>query len=68
MMDADIADYILDDITDFYQVKSPEWIANQPFGQMPYLEDPEEGLVIFESRAISRCTCAPSLTAMTTGH
>ena len=39
------------------KVKSPEWVANQPYGQMPYLEDPEAGLVIYESRAISRCEC-----------
>ncbi|KAL0947927.1 hypothetical protein HGRIS_010558 [Hohenbuehelia grisea] len=32
--------------------KSPEWIAKQPFGQMPWIED--DGLVIYESRAICK--------------
>ena len=42
-------------MTEFTKIKQPEWIAHQPFGQMPYLEDKEAGLEIFESRAISRC-------------
>ncbi|EJF60570.1 glutathione S-transferase [Dichomitus squalens LYAD-421 SS1] len=32
--------------------KSPEHLAHQPFGQIPYIED--DGFEIFESRAISR--------------
>jgi glutathione S-transferase len=32
--------------------KSPEWKANQPFGQMPYIDD--DGFILFESRAIAR--------------
>jgi glutathione S-transferase len=43
-------------VTEFSQIKSPEWLENQPFGQMPYLEDTENGFVIYESRAIVKCT------------
>ncbi|KIY68228.1 glutathione S-transferase [Cylindrobasidium torrendii FP15055 ss-10] len=32
--------------------KAPEYVAKQPFGQVPYVED--EGMTIFESRAIGR--------------
>lgn len=32
--------------------KSPEFVAKQPFGQVPYIED--DGLVVYESRAIGR--------------
>ncbi|KAI1785319.1 glutathione S-transferase [Ganoderma leucocontextum] len=32
--------------------KSPEYLAHQPFGQLPYLED--DGIEVFESRAICR--------------
>ncbi|KAI1785160.1 thioredoxin-like protein [Ganoderma leucocontextum] len=32
--------------------KSPEYLAHQPFGQLPYIED--DGIEIFESRAICR--------------
>ncbi|KAL7409601.1 glutathione S-transferase [Mrakia frigida] len=37
---------------DFDQIKTKEWIAKQPFGQMPLLED--AGFVLYESRAIAR--------------
>jgi glutathione S-transferase len=30
-------------------------MAHQPFGQMPWMEDTEAGLEIFESRAIVSC-------------
>ncbi|TFK45770.1 glutathione S-transferase [Heliocybe sulcata] len=32
--------------------KSPEFLAKQPFGQIPYIDD--DGFVLFESRAIAR--------------
>lgn len=32
--------------------KTPEFLAHQPFGQMPYIED--DGVEVFESRAICR--------------
>ena len=32
--------------------KTPEWLAVQPFGQMPYIDD--DGFKLFESRAICR--------------
>ncbi|KAF9448595.1 glutathione S-transferase [Macrolepiota fuliginosa MF-IS2] len=32
--------------------KSPEYLAKQPFGQIPYLDD--DGFIIYESRAIAR--------------
>jgi glutathione S-transferase len=30
-------------------------MQRQPFGQMPYLEDTETGVEVFESRAIVSC-------------
>lgn len=36
-------------------MKEPEWIAHQPFGQMPWMEDSETGIELFESRAIVAC-------------
>jgi glutathione S-transferase len=36
--------------------KSPEFLAKQPFGQVPYLDD--DGFTIFESRAIARYIAA----------
>ncbi|KAH8096654.1 glutathione S-transferase [Cristinia sonorae] len=36
--------------------KSPEYLAFQPFGQLPYIND--DGLIIYESRAISRYIAA----------
>lgn len=32
--------------------KLPGYVANQPFGQVPYIDD--DGFVLYESRAISR--------------
>jgi len=32
--------------------KSPEYLAKQPFGQIPYIDD--DGFVLYESRAIAR--------------
>ena len=32
--------------------KTPEYLAHQPFGQLPYIED--DGVEVFESRAICR--------------
>lgn len=36
--------------------KSAEWLAKQPFGQMPYIDD--DGFILFESRAIARYIAA----------
>jgi len=36
--------------------KSDEWKKNQPFGQMPYIDD--DGFILFESRAIGRYIAA----------
>jgi len=33
-------------------VKQDDWLKNQPFGQMPYIDD--DGFILFESRAIAR--------------
>jgi glutathione S-transferase len=32
--------------------KGPAYLANQPFGQMPYIDD--DGFILFESRAICK--------------
>jgi len=32
--------------------KAPSYIANQPFGQVPYIDD--DGFILYESRAIAR--------------
>ncbi|KAI9636118.1 glutathione S-transferase [Dioszegia hungarica] len=37
---------------EFTVLKEADWMAHQPFGQMPWMEDTEAGLEIFESRAI----------------
>ncbi|KAG8803803.1 hypothetical protein FRC17_006120 [Serendipita sp. 399] len=34
------------------EIKSDAWKKNQPFGQMPYIDD--DGFILFESRAIAR--------------
>jgi len=49
------ADFQLIEVGDLAQIKSPEWLEKQPFGQMPFIVDEETGAVIFESRAIARC-------------
>jgi hypothetical protein len=49
------ADFKLAPLGDFADIYKPEWLANQPFGQMPFLIDEEEQYVIFESRAIIKC-------------
>ena len=36
-------------------MKAEPWLNHQPFGQMPYLLDDENGLEVFESRALIRC-------------
>ncbi|KAG6834048.1 hypothetical protein H0H93_012322 [Arthromyces matolae] len=36
--------------------KSPAFLENQPFGQVPYIDD--EGFILYESRAISRYIAA----------
>jgi glutathione S-transferase len=41
--------------TDFETVHDPEWLEHQPFGQMPWMEDTETGIEMFESRAIVAC-------------
>ncbi|TRM64582.1 glutathione S-transferase [Schizophyllum amplum] len=35
--------------------KQPEFVAKQPFGRVPYIDD--DGFVLFESRAICRYLC-----------
>ncbi|TRM64614.1 thioredoxin-like protein [Schizophyllum amplum] len=35
--------------------KKPEYLAKQPFGQVPYLDD--DGFIVYESRAICRYLC-----------
>ncbi|EEB97026.1 hypothetical protein MPER_03739 [Moniliophthora perniciosa FA553] len=32
--------------------RSPEYLAKQPFGKVPYIED--DGFIVYESRAIAR--------------
>lgn len=32
--------------------RSPTFLANQPFGQVPFLDD--DGFIVFESRAVTR--------------
>lgn len=54
---ADGSDVPVHSVADFAQVKSPEWLEKQPFGQMPYLEDGD--FVVFESRAIAKCQSIP---------
>jgi glutathione S-transferase len=49
----DTSDVPLVNVTDFSEVKTPQWLEKQPFGQMPYLEDGD--FVVFESRAIAKC-------------
>lgn len=49
------ADFKLAPLGDVADIYKPEWLANQPFGQMPFLIDEEEKYVIFESRAIIKC-------------
>ena len=36
-------------------MKVEPYLNHQPFGQMPYLVDQENGLELFESRAICKC-------------
>ncbi|KAF7362567.1 Glutathione S-transferase [Mycena venus] len=36
--------------------KTPEYMKNQPFGQIPYIDD--DGLILFETRAICRYIAA----------
>jgi glutathione S-transferase len=36
--------------------KTPEYLKNQPFGQVPYIDD--DGFILFESRAICRYIAA----------
>ncbi|KAG0702831.1 thioredoxin-like protein [Suillus ampliporus] len=36
--------------------KAPEFVANQPFGQVPYIDD--DGFILYESRAICRYIAA----------
>lgn len=36
--------------------KAPEHVKNQPFGQIPYIDD--DGFILYESRAISRYIAA----------
>ena len=43
------------DVADFGAIKTPEWLSHQPFGQMPWLEDTETGIEVYESRAIAKC-------------
>ena len=40
---------------DLTQIKGEEWLKHQPFGQMPWLEDTENGVELFEARAIAKC-------------
>ncbi|CAD6564129.1 MAG: hypothetical protein CYPHOPRED_001978 [Cyphobasidiales sp. Tagirdzhanova-0007] len=39
-------------------MKAEPWLNHQPFGQMPYLLDDENGLEVFESRALIRYAAA----------
>ncbi|KAH7099225.1 glutathione S-transferase [Auriculariales sp. MPI-PUGE-AT-0066] len=41
---------------DWAKTKTPEWIAKQPFGQVPYLED--GSFILTESRAITKYVVA----------
>ncbi|KAK4685956.1 glutathione S-transferase, partial [Tremellales sp. Uapishka_1] len=43
---------------DFANIKSEEYLAHQPFGQMPWLKDTATGFELFESRAISKYVAA----------
>ncbi|KIY53955.1 glutathione S-transferase [Fistulina hepatica ATCC 64428] len=36
-------------------IKTPEYKAKQPFGQVPYIDD--DGFILYESRAIARYIC-----------
>ncbi|GFZ51632.1 hypothetical protein JCM24511_09399 [Saitozyma sp. JCM 24511] len=51
-------DFKLAPLEDYADIYKPEWLANQPFGQMPFLIDEEQEYVIFESRAIIKYVAA----------
>ena len=49
-----VLDYEIEAVP-YGEVKTPEWQEHQPFAQMPWMEDTEAGIELYESRAISRC-------------
>jgi glutathione S-transferase len=47
-------DYRLEPITR-QSLKSEEYLAKNPFGAIPLMEDTETGAMIYESRVICKC-------------
>ena len=51
-----VKDIQLHTVTDWSVIKTDEWLNNHhPVGQLPYFQDTEAGIELFESRAIAKC-------------
>lgn len=48
----------MDTVKDWSVIKTEDWLQNHhPVGQLPYFEDTDAGIELFESRAIAKCEC-----------